>query len=64
MTQKKPDFAARLLAWRKAKDLGRHAAAIELKISKRTLQDWEQRRRSPGLVIAEPVLERLVKDGF
>jgi len=61
---KKRDFAARLLAWRKAHDLGRHTAAIQLKISKRTLQEWEQRRRSPRLTTAEPVLARLTKDGF
>jgi DNA-binding transcriptional regulator YiaG len=61
---KKRDFAGRLLAWRAAHKLGRHAAAAELKVKKRTLQDWEQRRRSPRLVTAEHVLARLLKDGF
>jgi DNA-binding transcriptional regulator YiaG len=62
--KKHRDFAGRLMAWRKANNLGRHAAAEELQISKRTLQDWEQRRRSPRLVTAETVLARLIKDGF
>jgi DNA-binding transcriptional regulator YiaG len=60
----KRDFAARLLAWRAAHKLGRHAGALELQVNKRTLQDWEQRRRSPRLVTAEHVLARLAKDGF
>jgi DNA-binding transcriptional regulator YiaG len=62
MKQKK-DFAARLLAWRKAKNLSRNAAAAALRINKDTLQSWEQRRRSPLLSTAENILARIVLDG-
>jgi DNA-binding transcriptional regulator YiaG len=58
------DFAGRVLAWRAAHKMGRHAAAAELQVNKRTLQDWEQRRRSPLLVTSAHVLERLNRDGF
>lgn len=64
-TKKKQDLASRLLAWRAKHELGREAAAAELKISKRTLQEWEQRRRrNPRLDTVEHVLIRLQRDGF
>ena len=64
MTQKQRDFAALLQAWRKAKGLSQAGAALELKVNKRTLQDWEQRRCSPLLDAVTPVLRRLAADGF
>jgi transcriptional regulator with XRE-family HTH domain len=64
MTHPQSDFAALLQAWRKAKGLSQAGAASELKISKRTLQQWEQRRSSPILDAVTPVLRRLASDGF
>lgn len=59
-----PDFADRLRAWREAKGFGRAIAAVELGVKKSVLISWEQRRRSPLLETAAPVLRRLEKDGF
>lgn len=64
-SSKRPkEFADRLIAWRKAKNFGRHAAALHLGVSKRTLQSWEQRNRRPRLDSVEHILIELVKDGF
>ena len=35
-------FPAQLRAWRKGENLSQSEAALRLKISKRTLQEWEQ----------------------
>jgi transcriptional regulator with XRE-family HTH domain len=66
MTKKREprDFAALLQAWRKAQGFSQADAAAELKMSKRTLQEWEQRRTSPTLDHATPVLRRMAADGF
>jgi DNA-binding transcriptional regulator YiaG len=40
-------FPARLRAWRKAENLSQSEAGLRLKISKRTLQEWEQGRAKP-----------------
>ncbi len=37
----------RLYDWRKKNDLSQSEAALKLKISKRTLQEWEQGRAKP-----------------
>jgi DNA-binding transcriptional regulator YiaG len=37
----------RLCDWREANDLSQSEAAMKLKISKRTLQEWEQGRAEP-----------------
>jgi DNA-binding transcriptional regulator YiaG len=42
----------RLRAWRRKRDLSQSEAALKLQISKRTLQEWEQRRSMPrGLAL-------------
>jgi len=64
MTKKPRDFAALLQAWRKAQGFSQAEAADELKMSKRTLQQWEQRRGSPTVEHATPVLRRMAADGF
>lgn len=66
MTKKREprDFAALLKAWRKTNDFSQADAAAALKMSKRTLQEWEQRRVSPTLDHATPVLRRMAADGF
>ncbi|MEY2500627.1 MAG: Antitoxin component of bacterial toxin-antitoxin system, MqsA [Verrucomicrobiota bacterium] len=53
-------FPARLRAWRKKEDLSQSEAALRLKISKRTLQEWEQGRALPhGL--ARSAVENVVR---
>jgi DNA-binding transcriptional regulator YiaG len=37
----------RLFDWRKRKDLSQSEAALKLRISKRTLQEWEHGRAEP-----------------
>jgi DNA-binding transcriptional regulator YiaG len=39
--------AERLYEWRRKKNFSQGEAALELKISKRTLQEWEQGRAQP-----------------
>lgn len=64
-TPPKPPLSVRLRQWRAAHGLGRKAGAEELGVSKRTLQDWEQARRTnPYYETIEPVLRRLERDGF
>ena len=66
MTKKREprDFAALLQSWRQAQGFSQADAAAELKMSKRTLQQWEQRRGSPTVEHATPVLRRMAADGF
>ncbi len=40
-------LSERLYDWRKQNDLSQSEAALRLKISKRTLQEWEQGRSEP-----------------
>ena len=40
-------FPTQLRAWRKEENLSQSEAALRLKISKRTLQEWEQGRAVP-----------------
>jgi len=61
---KPPDFVDRLKAWRAKFGYSQADAAVELKVSKRTLQNWEVRYRAPMLNSVEHVLVRLQKDGF
>jgi DNA-binding transcriptional regulator YiaG len=45
-------LADRLYEWRKKNDLSQGEAALKLKISMRTLQEWEQGRAQPrGLAL-------------
>jgi len=53
-------FPARLRAWRKNENLSQSEAALRLKISKRTLQEWEQGRAVPhGL--ARSAVENVIR---
>ncbi|MFN2604253.1 MAG: helix-turn-helix transcriptional regulator [Gemmatimonadaceae bacterium] len=45
----------RLCDWREANDLSQSEAAIRLKISKRTLQEWEQGRAEPRHLAMEAI---------
>ena len=40
-------LSERLFDWRKRKDLSRSEAALKLRVSKRTLQEWEHGRAEP-----------------
>lgn len=40
-------LSERLYDWRKRKDLSQSEAALKLRVSKRTLQEWEQGRAEP-----------------
>ena len=41
------NFADELRSWRHQHNLSQSEAALKLQISKRTLQEWEQRRAEP-----------------
>lgn len=46
------DLAGRLYEWRRKNDFSQSEAALKLKISTRTLQEWEQNRAHPqGLAL-------------
>ena len=46
------DLAGRLYEWRRKNDFSQSEAALKLKISTRTLQEWEQNRARPqGLAL-------------
>ena len=46
------ELSARLRAWREKRDFSQSEAALRLQISKRTLQEWEQKRAEPrGLAL-------------
>ena len=52
----------RLYGWRERCNLSQSEAALKLKVSKRTLQEWEQGRASPAhlaLAALEGVIGRL-----
>jgi DNA-binding transcriptional regulator YiaG len=56
----------RLYGWRERSNLSQSEAALKLKISKRTLQEWEQGRATPAhlaLVALEGVIGRSIKPG-
>jgi DNA-binding transcriptional regulator YiaG len=41
------NLSERLFDWRKKKDLSQSEAALKLRVSKRTLQEWEHGRAEP-----------------
>ncbi|HAK05824.1 MAG TPA: hypothetical protein DCO65_00900 [Spartobacteria bacterium] len=45
--KKKRDISAQLRLWRKRHKLSQPRAALKLRISPRTLQEWEQGRAAP-----------------
>ncbi|MBA3651537.1 MAG: helix-turn-helix transcriptional regulator [Chthoniobacterales bacterium] len=48
-------MSERLYDWRKKNDLSQSEAALKLKISKRTLQEWEHDRSEPRHLAMEAV---------
>ena len=53
-------FSERLYQWRKKNDFSQSEAAFKLRISKRTLQEWEQDRARPRH-LALAAVEALIK---
>lgn len=53
-------FGTRLYQWRKKKDFSQSEAASKLRISTRTLQEWEQDRARPRHLALEAI-EALIK---
>jgi DNA-binding transcriptional regulator YiaG len=53
-------FAARLRAWRRGENLSQSEAALRLKTSKRTLQEWEQGRAVPHS-LARGAVENVIR---
>jgi DNA-binding transcriptional regulator YiaG len=60
-----PDgLGERLYSWRERCNLSQSEAALKLKVSKRTLQEWEQGRATPAhlaLAALEGVIGRSIK---
>jgi transcriptional regulator with XRE-family HTH domain len=60
--QRDPEsLSERIYQWRAAHNLSQSEAAMKLKLSKRTLQEWEQGRATPthlGLIALEAALGR------
>ena len=55
-----PTFGERLYEWRKKNDFSQSEAALKLRISTRTLQEWEQGRARPRHLALDAV-EALIK---
>jgi DNA-binding transcriptional regulator YiaG len=54
------ELSARLRAWSKKNNFSQSEAALRLQISKRTLQEWEQKRAEPrGL--ASAAIEKAIR---
>jgi DNA-binding transcriptional regulator YiaG len=51
----------RLCDWREANDLSQSEAAMKLKISKRTFQEWEQGRAEPRHLAMEAIIDLLAR---
>jgi len=57
----KDEIALALVAWRKRNKLSQSAAALKLKISPRTLQEWEQGRATPRHLALEALREKIAR---
>ncbi len=53
-------FASRLREWRERENLSQSEAALRLRISKRTLQEWEQGRAGPH-DLARSAVENVIR---
>jgi len=53
------EIALALVAWRKRNRLSQSEAALKLKISRRTLQEWEQGRATPHHLALEALREKI-----
>jgi len=60
--QRDPEsLSERIYQWREARNLSQGEAALKLRLSKRTLQEWEQGRAAPthlGLIALEATIGR------
>jgi transcriptional regulator with XRE-family HTH domain len=60
--QRDPEsLSERIYQWREARNLSQSEAAMRLRLSKRTLQEWEQGRATPthlGLIALEATIGR------
>jgi type I restriction enzyme M protein len=54
-------IALALVAWRKRNKLSQSAAALKLKVSRRTLQEWEQGRATPRHLALEALREKIAR---
>src|SRR5204863_577570 len=54
------ELSARLRAWRERNDFSQSEAALRLQISKRTLQEWEQKRAEPRC-LALAAIEKAIR---
>jgi len=50
------NLGERLCDWREANDFSQSEAAMKLKISKRTLQEWEQGRAEPRHLAMDAII--------
>lgn len=57
MLSSRKSLGERLCDWREANDLSQSEAAMKLKISKRTLQEWEQGRAEPRHLAMEAIID-------
>jgi putative transcriptional regulator len=55
----KSEIGLALVAWRKRNKLSQSHAALKLKISRRTLQEWEQGRATPRHLALEALREKI-----
>ena len=56
MRSAQKSLGERLRDWREAKGLSQSEAAMKLKVSKRTLQEWEQGRAEPRHLGMEAII--------
>jgi DNA-binding transcriptional regulator YiaG len=57
----KSDIARALMDWRKRNKVSQSKAALKLKISVRTLQEWEQGRATPRHLALETLREKIAR---
>lgn len=57
----KNEIALALVAWRKRNKLSQSKAALKLKVSPRTLQEWEQGRATPRHLALDALREKIAR---
>jgi DNA-binding transcriptional regulator YiaG len=55
----KSEIGPALAAWRKRNHLSQSQAALKLKVSQRTLQEWEQGRATPRHLALEALRNKI-----
>jgi DNA-binding transcriptional regulator YiaG len=53
------EVSEKLRAWRKRRKLSQSGAAVKLRMSRRTLQEWEQGRAVPRGLALVAILDRV-----